>query len=109
MAQPLTKNYLKAHKALLDLWECIDFMERKNELECLLDEVNTCDKRMRRKDPSLLTYQVNKLTELMSMNEIWRKQQGDVVRSGGSKVTMDNPFDKETYGPLLVTFNLMPH
>lgn len=108
MARPPTKNYLKAHKALLDLWECIDSMERKNELECLLDEVNACDKRMRRKNPSLLTYQVNELTELMSMNEIQRKRQGYVVRSGGGNNITDKPFDEEIYGPLLVTFYFIP-
>ena len=83
MFRPPTKHYLKAHKALLDLWECIDSMKRKQELECLLNEVNACDKLMRKKDPSLLMYQVNELTELMSMDEIRRKQQRNVIKSEG--------------------------
>ena len=99
--QPST-HYLKAHKALLDFWECVDSLDRKLEMESLLDEINACDKWMRKKDPSLSTYQVNELTELMSMNEIRRNQQGNIVRSGGGNTSMDQPFAVETYGPLLV-------
>lgn len=99
MSRAPSKEYLKAHKALLDLWGCIDSMGRRKELESLLDEVNACDKRLRRRDPSLSTYQVNELTGLMSIDEIRRNQQS---RTGGGTTVME--FDEEIYGEVLVRF-----
>ena len=103
MSRAPSKQYLKAHQALLDLWECVDFMERRQELESLLDEVNACDKRMRWKDPSLAAYQAKELTNgLMPMDEIRGRQQRSETNAA-----VDRQFAEGIYGPFRVTSNLL--
>jgi len=57
-------GFKKAHDALIKAWECLDQVKSVMEFKRLLDEVATFENGLRKKHPSLSTYQTELYDDL---------------------------------------------